>query len=406
MTATLHSASDALLALVTLTVGAPAQTPEPAPVATPPDAPAAVADPAQTPEEKPKEEPSKWIDPVDGWFDVSRFLEEPHGFLPLAVPITEPALGYGLGGGLVFLHPREEAGEEGWARPNLTVVGGMWTEDGSEGLFAANSSIWSSGSFHSLIGGGSIHLELDLHGIGDNPALAASPLEYSLDIDGGVAEGRWRLGKSSYWVASRFVYAQVKADFEGAFDPFPGDDEVTIAGPALSFRYDSLNNLFTPTRGALSETTVSMFDTAFGGSQDFQLVKQVLVGYTPLNEKLYLGARLMADFSFGDAPFYARPYVQLRGVPALRYQGEHAFSTELELRWQFHERFSLVGFGGGGMAWTEFEDFEQDQDAYSGGVGVRYKLASKFGLHAGIDVAQGPEDTAIYVQVGSAWLRP
>ena len=38
---------------------------------------------------------SRFIDPEDGWFDVSRFLEHPAGFLPVIVPITEPALGYG-----------------------------------------------------------------------------------------------------------------------------------------------------------------------------------------------------------------------------------------------------------------------------------------------------------------------
>jgi hypothetical protein len=37
---------------------------------------------------------------------------------------------------------------------------------------------------------------------------------------------------------------------------------------------------------------------------------------------------------------------------------------------------------------------------------LRYEIARKFGLHVGIDVARGPEDTAFYLQVGSAWFRP
>jgi hypothetical protein len=49
-------------------------------------------------------------------------------------------------------------------------------------------------------------------------------------------------------------------------------------------------------------------------------------------------------FTRGDVPFYARPFVVLRGVPALRDQG----------------------------------------------------------LHPGIDAARGPEDTVLYLQVGSA----
>jgi hypothetical protein len=45
---------------------------------------------------------SKFLDPEDGWFDMSAFLDMRGGFVPLAVPVTEPAVGYGVGGGLVF----------------------------------------------------------------------------------------------------------------------------------------------------------------------------------------------------------------------------------------------------------------------------------------------------------------
>ena len=39
------------------------------------------------------------------------------------------------------------------------------------------------------------------------------------------------------------------------------------------------------------------------------------------------------------------------------------------------------------------------------GLGVRYFVARKLGLHAGIDVARGPEDTHYYLTVGYAWQR-
>jgi len=42
----------------------------------------------------------------------------------------------------------------------------------------------------------------------------------------------------------------------------------------------------------------------------------------------------------------------------------------------------------------------------SGAVGLRYELAGKFGLHAGMDVGFSSETTAIYFQVGNAWFRP
>src|SRR5688572_8126977 len=370
----------------------------------------AAQEPAATPLSADEEDPPRFFDPEDGWFDLSRFLEEPHGFLPLVVPITEPALGYGAVVGAAFLDPREAAGAEGWARPNITFVGGLRTEGGSEGLFAANSSLWAGGTLQTLVGVGDLALELELHGIGEDSTLADDPLDYRLDATGVIGEGRTRLSRSDFWLALRFAYGEAEVDFDGSATGIPGvdpgDDDVTLAGPTLGLRYDSLDNLFTPTRGTLSGTTASLFDQAFGGSQDFQLVRQVLIHHWPLGERFFLGARGDLGLSFGDAPFFARPYVALRGVPALRYQGEHALAGELELRWQFHPRFSLVGFGGLGLAWTELDEFEREQSAFGHGLGVRYALARKFGLHAGLDMARGPEENALYVQFGNAWMRP
>jgi len=357
-----------------------------------------------------KSEERKWIDAEDGWFDLSRFIEQPHGFVPLFMPITEPALGYGVVATAVFLDPREEAGSEGWARPNITAVGGMWTENGSDGLFVGNSSLWDDGDLQTLVAGGTVNLELDLFGIGDDPVREDDPLGYRLEVDGIVGEGRRRMGESDFWLALRLVFARATVDFDGPPGGIPGvdpdDDDIRLAGPALGLRYDSFDNLFSPTRGLLSDTSLSLFDQAFGGTQDFQLFQQVLIKHWPLSESFFLGARLQENSSFGNTPFYARPFIQLRGVPALRYQGEHALSAELELRWQFHPRLSLIGFGGAGLAWTDFEQFEREQSAFTEGLGMRYLLARKFGLQAGLDVARGPEESAIYVQFGNAWLRP
>ena len=41
----------------------------------------------------PETRPSFFRDPEDGYFDVSNFLSTRVGFLPIAMPITEPAVG-------------------------------------------------------------------------------------------------------------------------------------------------------------------------------------------------------------------------------------------------------------------------------------------------------------------------
>ena len=65
-----------------------------------------------------------------------------------------------------------------------------------------------------------------------------------------------------------------------------------------------------------------------------------------------------------------------------------------------------MGFVGGGAAWNDFDRYENSRDVVAGGTGFRCELARKYGLHMGLDVAFGPEDPILYVQFGSAWLRP
>jgi hypothetical protein len=50
--------------------------------------------------------------------------------------------------------------------------------------------------------------------------------------------------------------------------------------------------------------------------------------------------------------------------------------------------------------------FNRTQTVVTGGTGFRYELARKYGIHMGLDVAFGPDNTAIFIQVGSAWAKP
>ena len=51
--------------------------------------------PASAPAIEKDEEPDdpRFWSKEDGWFDVSGFLDEKYGFLPIVLPITEPAVG-------------------------------------------------------------------------------------------------------------------------------------------------------------------------------------------------------------------------------------------------------------------------------------------------------------------------
>jgi hypothetical protein len=352
---------------------------------------------------------SRFRSAEDGWFDVSGFLDEKYGFLPLAVPITEPAVGYGAAAGLSFLSKPLGQAQAGFGRPDITIVGGLATENGTWGALVGDVRHWLNDRLQTQAGLAYASVNLDFYGIGQDRALDRHPLRYNLEPKGGVLRGRYRLGESTVWAGLGYAFAATRVTFDEppgtpGLPDFRSDSKVGGLTPSLT--YDTRDNIFTPVHGTFAEVVLGLFSPALGGDDDFQRLQVVAMHFTPLSRTLYLGLRGDGAASFGDAPFYLQPFISLRGAPILRYQGEEVAQIEAELRWQFWRRFSLVTFAGGGIAWTDLERFGRTQAIATGGFGIRYELARKYGIHMGVDLAFSPDNAAIYFQVGSAWARP
>ena len=369
---------------------------------------------AQAPEapsvaERWREKTAELFDPADGQFDVGPVLERASGFLPLPIIVTEPAVGFGGGIAAMFLRPRRELGKEGYARPDLSLVGGVFTENGTRMAMVGDSTLWLEGRLKTTVGGIGGYLNLDMYGLGATPGEQDDAVRYTLAMSGAMAQLDWQLAPSSpWWIGMRLVYANIEPRLRD--EPrFPGlEDHVrsTMSGPGVQLIYDTRDNLFTPTSGLYSETSAIVFDEAFGGSRNFQRYEQMLIGYWTLSPNVTLGARGDYQQVDGDAPFYARPYIYMRGIPAMRYPGERVGVVEGEVRWQFLGRWSMVAFGGVGSARIDEGPAPRTKTAGAGGLGFRYEIAHKFGMHVGVDVARGPDDTAVYLTVGNAWFRP
>ncbi len=352
---------------------------------------------------------ARFFDPQDGQFDLSYFLENPRGFLPIPIVVTEPAVGYGGGMAGMFLRPRTEAGDEGWARPDISGVGAFATANGTWGAFGGDASRWFDGRLRTLVGAAAGQFNLDFFGVGRDTASLNEGVRYSLQFAGAVTQANWQLAPQSPWAAGiRYVYANVDPKpRESAISQSLADQvRVTISAPTAILEFDTRDNVFTPTRGIYAESSWLASRDAFGASDNFERFQQVLIGWHPLADSVTLGARGNYAWSSDGTPFFLRPFVQLRGVPAARYQGDQAASLEVEARWQFFGRWSIVAFGGAGTTRTNRDTFVATQNVGSGGLGFRYELASKFGLHAGIDVAHSPGTTAVYFVIGNAWFRP
>lgn len=356
-----------------------------------------------------EEEASRFWSKEDGNFDVSGFLDEKYGFLPIVLPITEPAVGYGAAAGAAFISKPLSSAMAGYGRPNISLVGGMATENGSWGLLAADIRYWLDDRLQTIVGVVDASINLEFHGLGEGGTLQNHPLDYTLEPIGTAFQTKYRLADSRFWAGLNYAYFGTSVNFE-APPGTPGlpdfERRSDVSGFTPSLTYDSRDNIFTTNDGSYAELSCGLFSQYFGGDDDFQRVRLIAMHFMPVADSLYLGLRGDVAASFGDAPFYLRPYITMRGVPIMRYQGEEIAQLEAELRWQFYERWSLVGFGGGGAAWNESGALEAVQKVVSGGAGFRYELARKYGIHAGLDVAFSRDTTAVYIQIGGAWTRP
>ena len=349
-------------------------------------------------------------DPQDGRFDTSRFLLDLNGFLPLPFIITEPAIGYGGGAALLFFDrnapPPGTAAREGrFVPPDITAAGGMATENGTRGGFAGHLGFSSDGNWRYVGAVARTSLNLSWFGADLLPGTGSGGRDYNLDADLLVADVRRRIPGTDWMAGLRYVRADTRSRFDlGRPAEVPQRSlDVAIGGLALIAEYDDRDSIFTPGSGKRITAYVHDFAPRWGGDQSFRLYKAAVNAFASPVRDLVLGGRLDWRGSSGNTPFYALPFIELRGIPALRYQGEQAAVAEVEARWNLDGRWSAVGFAGAGRAAGPEEGLGSAKTRWAGGVGIRYFLARAMGLHVGVDVARGPEEGAFYIIMGSAW---
>jgi hypothetical protein len=240
----------------------------------------------------------------------------------------------------------------------------------------------------------------------DYYGLLSKPREYQLDGVGLMQQLLARAGKTDWFLGARYVWLQAKPSF-GEGWPADIEDrpqrEIRIGRLSLIADHDTRDNIFSPTSGHFVEAELVIASPELGGTTSYEQANLRGFDWQPLGKRFVLGLRGDVQATRGDVPFFAQPFITLRGVPALRYQDATAAVAETELWWLATPRWSLLGFTGVGRAWGRRDSFNEAETVTAVGAGFRYLIARKLGIHAGIDVARGPEETALYIQVGSPW---
>lgn len=350
-------------------------------------------------------------DPVDGRFDASHWLLERKGFLPVPIVITEPAIGYGGGIGLLFFHRNlaapGEAGKEGRAfvPPDITAAFAMGTENGTRGGGFGHLGYSEGRRWRYFAGAARGSINLAWYGsAGFGGGTQSEGRDFNIDGTGGVADLRYRFGDSEWWAGLRYLGSTTKSSFdrERPAEIPPWQYDATISGLGPVVEYDGRDTIFTPSRGVRFYGEALRFLPSLGSDHSFDRWRLALQGFHPLGGRFVLGLRADAQGTSGEPPFYARPFIELRGIPAMRYQGDRVAVLEAEGRFDLDGRWSLVGFAGAGRAAASGGLADAPTRSAFGG-GVRYFIARALGLHVGMDVARGPEKSAVYLIVGSMW---
>ena len=168
---------------------------------------------------------------------------------------------------------------------------------------------------------------------------------------------------------------------------------------------DNRDNIFTPDKGIKFHVDANCSDNILGSDYDFWKLNYYLYAYKPISKKIVGGLRIDGRQAFNDPPFYLLPYIDMRGIPVARYQGNADILSEIELRWDLKFRWSLMLYSGAGKAFDEWSEFDDADWVWSYGTGFRYLLAREFKLRVGIDVARGPGTWAYYIVFGSNWRK-
>ncbi|MCO4291818.1 hypothetical protein NF867_02955 [Solitalea sp. MAHUQ-68] len=352
-------------------------------------------------------------DSLDNAFDVSDWVIEAHGFIPIPYIITEPALGY-IGGAIVpvFLTPKTPYIDSVGGKRKITPVGPditggafFYTANNTWGAILFRSGTWKKPRIKYRMATGYADINMDFYRTFQN--VGEQKFEFNFKSYFFHAFGlkqfknpKWAAGLQTLLLFTKVGYAGTVPDF---VTPKELNSNVVSVGPIAEF--DNRDNTFTPNKGIKTRLDTYWSNNVIGSDYNYGKINFFINAYKPLLPNLIGGIRLDGQQALGTAPFYLLPYIDMRGIPTNRYQGQADVLTEAELRWDFNRRWSLMGFGGTGKAFDDWSEFGEADWAYSYGTGFRYLLARKFGLRMGIDVARGPEKWAYYIVFGSTWLK-
>ncbi len=349
----------------------------------------------------------KYRDSTDGAIDLSHFLKDLNGVLPIVSPITEPAVGFGAAVAGLYFIAKEENKDKTYQTPDIASLAGGYTENGTWFVGGGYVGFWKNDHlrYRGAIGYGDVNLTYYRP---EGSLIPKKSEEFNITGFLFLQQATMRIKNSNFFVGGKYQLTHVNVNFlkdAELPDIDPKDFEMWNSGLSLITEFENYNNVFSPTKGMRIHLSYDQNLEILGSDRDWGTLNFFGTSFFPINKTWIAGFRVASRAATGDTPFYAKPYIELRGIPAMRYQGDITATIETEQLVNLTSRWSVVGFGGIGNTYNKRNDYKAEELVWNAGGGFRYMLARIFGLKMGLDVARGPEDWAVYVVFGSSWLK-
>ncbi|GGZ12624.1 glyceraldehyde-3-phosphate dehydrogenase [Echinicola pacifica] len=346
-------------------------------------------------------------DSLDGNLDMSAFLIDFHGFIPVPQLITEPALGsIGILLTPIFIQPNKHAAKGKYVPPDITAGFVGYTANKSWGF--GGLRIASLPQYHLKYRAGAAHGDVNMDFFRQFPVIGEQKFAFNFQMTAAFASVLRQIGETDLYIGLEYLFLHNRVHPELELDPLPdfiGDHDFNnnLSSIGLDIEYDKRDNVFTPNTGWYIVSDFRVNDNWTGSDYTYQNFNTAVLKFFQPTKKWVSGFRFETKAQFGKAPFYMKPSISMRGVPMSRYQGNQTYVLETEQRYDFNLRWSGVLFTGIAKAPTDEVSFADSKTVYNLGTGFRYLLARKFGLRTGIDVAMSNEDWGWYIVFGHAW---
>jgi surface antigen Omp85-like protein len=373
----------------------------------------AVAGPAET-----DKEPTGSIGPTD---------ETPYSLIPRSteksgsdaskkgewviapIPGHNPSQGITLVGVAQYIFKPE--GQSNGTPPTTVGLAGLYTEEKSWAAgFGYRGSLrdddWRLQAF-----AGTGQYNFDFYGVGQDAGERGVHIPLEQKFKAGQLQATKRIAQGLYFGPRITTYqmhlsaGSVNLPDYGEFQPQIGGD-INGAGLGARLAWDTRDNTFAPTAGVSVQSRLDWYRRSFGGDFDYEVFDAEYNHYYLLRPAQVLAWRAYLRHASDNAPFFELSSLggsDLRGYEHGRYSDATLLAVQAEWRWQWRPRWGLVAFGGVGAVGPSIGKVLESDALWSGGVGVRFRIAQDNPVNFRLDWAYGRDGSALYLSVGEAF---